>query len=57
VFGLASLLPESPPNTVAKLALGTGGPLTDGLVAGYLLVAAAGFVLIRRTAKRAMEAG
>jgi ABC-type Na+ efflux pump permease subunit len=57
VFGLASLLPESPPNTVAKLALGTGGPLTDGLVAGYLLVAAAGFVLIRRTARRALEAG
>ena len=57
VFGVASLLPESPPNTVAKLALGTGGPLTDGLVAGYLLVAAAGFVLLRRTARRAIEAG
>jgi len=55
-FGAASLLPESPPNTVAKLALGTGSPLTDGLVAGYLLVAAGAVVLLRRTARRAIDA-
>lgn len=52
VFGLAALLPESPPNTVAKLALGTASPLTYWLVAGYLIVATGAFLAVRRTVKR-----
>ena len=55
-FGVATLLPESPPNTVAKLALGTADGLTYGLVAGYLVVAATVFLLVRRTASRALAA-
>jgi ABC-2 type transport system ATP-binding protein len=45
------------PRDVAKLALGTGDPLTYGLVAGYLLIAAGVFLLVRRTAKRTVAAG
>jgi ABC-type Na+ efflux pump permease subunit len=55
-FGVATLLPESPPNTVAKLALGTGDALTDWLVAGYLLVACTALLWVRHGAKRAMAA-
>jgi len=57
VFGLATLLPESPPNTVAKLALGSAEGLTYALVAGYLLVAAVAFLVVRRTARRAITSG
>lgn len=54
VFGLATLLPESPPNTVATLALGTADPLSHALVGGYLVVAAGAFLAVRRTVKRAI---
>jgi len=57
VFGVATLLPESPPNTVAKLALGSAGGITYALVAGYLLVAVAGLVAVRQTARRAIGPG
>jgi ABC-type Na+ efflux pump permease subunit len=57
VFGLATLLPESPPNTVAKLALDTAEPLTYVLVGGYLLLGGVMFLSVRRTAKRAIEVG
>jgi ABC-type Na+ efflux pump permease subunit len=55
VFGLAALLPESPPNTVAKLALGSATDLTYGLVAGYLAVGVAGFLVARWSARRSID--
>jgi ABC-2 type transport system permease protein len=57
VFGLATLLPESPPNTVAKLGLGTADTLTYALVGGYLVVATGAFLAVRQTTKRAIAAG
>ena len=52
VFGLAALLPESPPNTVARLAIGSALPRTYILVAGYVLVAAVAAVVVRAAVPR-----
>jgi len=57
VFGLATLLPESPPNTIAKLALGSATGLTYGLVAGYVAVAAGVYLLVRWSARRSIGGG
>ncbi|MFB6109286.1 MAG: ABC transporter permease [Halodesulfurarchaeum sp.] len=52
LFGGAMLLPESPPNLVAKLAVGTPTPVTHLTVAGLVVLAAGGYWRIRRVAAR-----
>lgn len=54
VFALAALLPESPPNTVARLAIGSALPRTLLLAAGYVAVAIVAVVLVRRLVPRTM---
>ncbi|RBI61252.1 ABC transporter permease [halophilic archaeon] len=48
VFSATYLLPESPANTVAKLAIGTPTQLTHAMVAVYVLSAVAGYLAVRR---------
>ena len=50
VFGLASLLPESPQNVVAKLAVGSPTSLTYPTVAAVAVAAIGAYALARRTA-------
>ncbi|MFB6154200.1 MAG: ABC transporter permease [Halodesulfurarchaeum sp.] len=50
LFGAAMLLPESPPNVVAKLAVGSPTLVTYGTVAGLVVVAVFGYYTIRTTA-------
>jgi ABC-type cobalamin/Fe3+-siderophores transport system ATPase subunit len=49
LFGAAMLLPESPPNAVAKLAVGSPTDATYLVVAGAALAAAAGYAVARRS--------
>ncbi|MFB6079033.1 MAG: ABC transporter permease [Halarchaeum sp.] len=55
VFGAASLLPESPQNAVAKLAIGSATPTTWLTLAGALAVGAVGYVAVREAAARAWD--
>lgn len=55
VFGLATLLPESPPNLIAKFAMGSASGLSVGLVAGYLVVGIAAYTVVRRDARRSIR--
>ncbi|MDZ7702631.1 MAG: ABC transporter permease [Halobacteriales archaeon] len=48
LFVAASALPETPPNAVAKLAIGSHGPATLAMVAAYAAVAVAVVWAIRR---------
>ncbi|MGB9986247.1 ABC transporter permease [Salarchaeum japonicum] len=50
VFALASLLPESPQNVVAKLAVGSTTPLTYPTIVGFAAAAVACFALARYVA-------
>ena len=52
VFGLATLLPESPPNLIAKFAMGSSSGLSYGLVGLYLVVAGLAYAVVRRNAGR-----
>ena len=52
VFSATYLLPESPPNAVAKLAIGSPTTLTHAMVGVYLLISAVGFLALRRTVGR-----
>ncbi|WP_435097472.1 ABC transporter permease [Halarchaeum sp. P4] len=52
-FGVASLLPESPQNVVAKLAIGSPTTVTWLSVAGALALGAAGYAAARLAADRA----
>ena len=52
LFGAALLLPEGPPNLVAKLAIGSPTPVTYGTVGALAVVAVAGYWAIRRFAGR-----
>jgi ABC-type Na+ efflux pump permease subunit len=56
IFVLAALLPESPPNTVARLAIGSPRPGTFLLVAVYAVVAVVAVVLIRALVPRTIGA-
>lgn len=47
VFGAATLLPEHPINTVARLAMGSETLVTYGLTAGYLLAGVTAVVVLR----------
>ncbi|AGN01051.1 ABC-2 type transporter [Salinarchaeum sp. Harcht-Bsk1] len=47
VFVVASLLPEHPANTVAKLAIGNPTDATWTLLAGYLVAGASALVVVR----------
>ncbi|WP_202935116.1 ABC transporter permease [Halorussus amylolyticus] len=48
VFSSTYLLPESPANSVAKLAIGSPTTLTHAMVGVYLVVALAGYAAVRR---------
>jgi len=48
LFGAAVFLPEHPATTVAKLAVGSPTTTTYGLVAAYVVVAAALYAAVRR---------
>ena len=50
----ATLLPESPPNTVAKLAVGSATPVTFAHVAGALALAVAVYAVGRRRSAGAL---
>lgn len=52
VFSATYLLPESPPNAVAKLAIGSPTTLTHLSVVGYLLISLLAFVGLRRVVGR-----
>ena len=54
VFALAALLPESPPNTIARLAIGSALPRTLVLATGYVAAAVLAVALVRRLVPRAM---
>jgi len=54
-FVLAALLPESPPNTVARLAIDSALPRTYALAAGYVAVAAVAVLLVRALVPRAIR--
>ena len=49
VFSATYLLPESPANTVARLAIGSPTRLTHAMVVIYGLVALAGYLAVRRS--------
>jgi ABC-type Na+ efflux pump permease subunit len=49
LFAAASAVPESPPNAVAKLAVGSHGPATLAMVAGYAAAAGLAVWLVRRS--------
>ncbi|MFB6071461.1 MAG: ABC transporter permease [Halobacterium sp.] len=51
-FGAASLLPQSPQNVVALLAVGSATPVTWLTLAGVLTAAVAGYAALRRLAGR-----
>ena len=53
-FALSALLPESPPNTVARLAIGSPLPRTSLLVGGYVLVAVLAVAFVRALVPRGM---
>ncbi|USZ68709.1 ABC transporter permease [Halorussus salilacus] len=48
VVSATYLLPESPANTVAKLAIGSPTALTHAMVVAYVVVALAGYAAVRR---------
>ena len=48
LFSATYLLPETPANTVAKLAIGTPTPFTHGMVAVYSVVSLSGYLAVRR---------
>lgn len=48
LFVAASALPETPPNAVAKLAIGSATPATLAMVAGYVVVAVGTVWAMRR---------
>lgn len=48
VFALASILPESPPNTIAKFAIASPTPMSHQLVGVYIIVAVGVCMLVRR---------
>lgn len=50
LFGVAMLLPEGPPNLVAKLAIGSPTGVTYGTVAALSVLAVGGYWAIRRFA-------
>ena len=52
VFALAALAPESPPNTVALLAIDSATPGTYALAAGYVAVAVLAVLLVRAVVPR-----
>ena len=52
VFALAALAPESPPNTVARLAIDSALPGTYAVAAGYVVVAAVAVLLVRAVVPR-----
>ncbi|MFB6299821.1 MAG: ABC transporter permease [Halobacteriales archaeon] len=52
LFGGSYLLPESPANTVAKLAIGSPGRLTFGMVAAVVITAVAGYLVVRLGIRR-----
>ncbi|MFB6149726.1 MAG: ABC transporter permease [Halobacteriales archaeon] len=52
IFGGSYLLPESPANTVAKLAIGSPSQLTFGVVGGVVTVAVVGYVVVRLGVQR-----
>lgn len=52
LFGASMLLPESPPDIVAKLAVGTETATTIVTVFATLIVAAAGYVVVRASLHR-----
>jgi len=54
IFALAALLPESPPNTIARLAIGSALPRTLLLATGYVSAAVLAVALVRRLVPRAM---
>jgi ABC-type Na+ efflux pump permease subunit len=53
LFGLAVFLPEHPTTTVAKLAVDSPTLLTYGHVAGYVVLAVAGYAFVRQLVGRA----
>lgn len=57
LFGGAMLLPENPPNLVAKLAVGNPTPVTHVTVAALTVVAAVGYWRLRQVAGRADRPG
>jgi len=52
VFVFAALLPESPPNTVARLAIDSALPRTYAIAAGYVVVAVLAVLLVRALVPR-----
>lgn len=50
--GVGSFLPEHPANTIARLAIGSTGPVTWASLFGYVVVAVGGYLLVRRTTGR-----
>ncbi len=55
VFGLATLLPESPPNLIAKFAIGSHSLLSVGLVGVYLMAGLIAYLVVRRDAERSIS--
>jgi len=52
LFGAASLLPGSPPNTIARLAVNSASLTTYGVVAGYVTLAVGASVAVRALVAR-----
>ena len=54
--GAASLLPGSPPNTIARLAVGSASATTDGVVVGYVALAVGAYLSVRALVARRGDA-
>ncbi len=52
LFGATLLLPENPPNVVARFAVGTPGPGTYASLAGAVVLAVIAVVALRRATRR-----
>lgn len=55
VFVLGTLVPESPPNLVAKFAMGSASQLSMGLVVAYLSAGVVAYIVVRRDARRTIR--
>jgi ABC-type Na+ efflux pump permease subunit len=56
LFGAASLLPGSPPNTIARLAVNSASLTTYGIVAGYIVLGAGAYLGVRLLVTRRGDA-
>jgi ABC-2 type transport system permease protein len=56
LFGAASLLPGSPPNTIARLAVDSAATGTYAVVAGYVVLAVGAYLAVRALVARRGDA-